>query len=346
MTSEQTEIDGIAVHFSGNKTSEEGIRQSKSTLNLSDDVKALLKQYFLSPFKSKEYFHFFNEGDLTGNAVYKYVSALFDQPESLYEQSVNLVKHLYENSNHPKVKPGEFYVVYFKDADFNGEPCDAVGLFKSETKEPFLKVFPSGENYRIESEEGVNIHKLDKGCMIYNFEREQGYVVAVVDSAGKSVEAQLWIDQFLHVLQRSDEYSQTKNALSMCRNFVMEKLPEEFEVSKADQAELLTKSVQFFKDKERFNLEEFAQEVMQQPEVIEKFKAYKTDYEDSRDFEVTEDFSISDQAVKKQSKIFKSIIKLDKNFHIYVHGKAELITKGFDQQSGMHFYQLFFKEES
>jgi hypothetical protein len=39
-------------------------------------------------------------------------------------------------------------------------------------------------------------------------------------------------------------------------------------------------------------------------------------------------FSISAEAVKKQSRVFKSVLKLDKNFHIYIHGDKELIERG------------------
>lgn len=58
-----------------------------------------------------------------------------------------------------------------------------------------------------------------------------------------------------------------------------------------------------------------------------------------------EQFSISESAVKKSSRSMKSVIKLDKNFHIYVHGGEGLIKKGYDPETGMAFYQLYFKEE-
>ncbi|MNL79456.1 hypothetical protein D3C87_2060650 [compost metagenome] len=57
-------------------------------------------------------------------------------------------------------------------------------------------------------------------------------------------------------------------------------------------------------------------------------------------------FDISSQAFKKQAKIFKSILKLDKNFHVYIHGRADMIEKGFDDATGLNFYKLFFKEEA
>ena len=56
-------------------------------------------------------------------------------------------------------------------------------------------------------------------------------------------------------------------------------------------------------------------------------------------------FEISDYAVKKQSRVFKSIIKLDKNFHIYVHGDKNKIEKGTDHE-GRKYYILYYDDES
>ena len=150
------------------------------------------------------------------------------------------MNNLYEKSNHPKIKGGEFYVVYFKDCIVNDVMVDAVGLFKSENKDTFLKVYPSEDGFEIESQQGVNINKLDKGCMIFNTDKEHGYMVAVVDNINKGVEAHYWIDDFLHVRQRKDGYYNTQNVMLLTKNFIAKELPQAFDsVSKADQAELL-----------------------------------------------------------------------------------------------------------
>ncbi|MES1226514.1 MAG: nucleoid-associated protein, partial [Bacteroidota bacterium] len=49
---------------------------------------------------------------------------------------------------------------------------------------------------------------------------------------------------------------------------------------------------------------------------------------------------------KKQAKVFKSVLKLDKNFHIYIHGRRDLIEKGIDEITGKKFYKIYFEEES
>ncbi|WP_315817899.1 nucleoid-associated protein [Paraflavitalea speifideaquila] len=45
-------------------------------------------------------------------------------------------------------------------------------------------------------EEGVNINKLDKGCLIFNTNTVEGYKVCVVDSTNKQNDTQYWVTDF------------------------------------------------------------------------------------------------------------------------------------------------------
>ena len=343
---ENTALQEIALHHIGRKTEEEGILFSRTSLPIDEELQSLLVSYFISPFdKAEEYYGLYHESDLSLNEVFSFVSHIFDDPASLYEESVRLARHLYEQSGHPQIKSGEFYVAYFDACRINGETTDAVGLFKSENKDTFLKVFPSGDGLGLESQQGININKLDKGCMIFNTQKEDGYLAALVDHSGKGAEARYWTDGFLHVQPKRDEYFITRNVLSFCKHFVTKELPQEFEVSKAEQADLLNRSLQFFQEQDTFDLGKFTEEVIGQPEVIDSFQRCKTNFMRDREIEITDNFAISGDAVKKQARNLKSVIKLDKNFHIYIHGGNRYIRKGYDEENGLNYYQLFFREE-
>ncbi|MDR2362352.1 MAG: nucleoid-associated protein [Prevotellaceae bacterium] len=335
----------LSIHFVGNKSNNERCGLSKSILQLNDTDQALFMRYFLSPFKLSEYFNLYHDMGIEMNEVFTCADTIFANPDTLLEQSANLARHLYAQSMHPKIKGGEFYTAYFKDCIVDGEIVEAVGLFKSENKDTFLKVYPAGDGFEVESEKGININKLDKGCLIFNTEREKGYIVAVVDNTNKDSEAQYWIDDFLHVRPRQDDYHATQNIMSLCKNFVRDELPQQFDVSKADQIDLLNKSVKFFKEKDRFHLDEFTHDVMEQPEVAEKFRQYKTAYAQEFDMDIDDDFAISDNAVRKQARVFRSVIKLDKNFHIYIHGDRQLIEQGVDDH-GRKYYKIYYQRES
>jgi hypothetical protein len=337
-------IDSITVHQVGNKHKEEELVLSQDLLDVSEEALESLSVYFTKPFGDRDFYRLSHVNDVEMNEVFQYISSIFDNPNELQSQSVKLAKHLYELSEHPKIKSGEFYVVYFKDCQIEGNVIDAVGLFKSESKDKFIKVKRHAGSFVIESQEGVNINKLDKGCMIYNMEREEGYVVAVVDNTNRHTEARYWMDNFLQVKERKDEFHQTKNAMDLCQNFIKEGLNREFEVSKAEEAELLANSMKFFKTHDNFSVSEFSEEVIAQPEVIEEFNSFRNRAAEERGLAFEDEFDISPRAVKKSTKNFKSIIKLDKNFHIYVHGNPNLITRDEDEHG--KFYKIYFKEES
>ena len=340
---QEIQFSQLAVHKVGNKQQNEVLKLSNEEILIDEEIKELLQHYFLKPFKAEEYFHFVHPTSIEYNEVFSYVSAVFEQPVQLHAQSVELAKHLYEQSNHPNIKGGEFYVVYFKDCILDGETIDAVGLFKSENKDTFLKVKATNNNFAINSEQGININKLDKGCLIFNTEKDNGYVVAVVDNTNRQMEAQYWIDDFLQIEQREDNYFNTESTLSMYKQFVTEQLPEEYELNRADQAELLNRTMHYFKDREEFALQDFQNEVLQQDDVINSFNSYKRNYETERHMQLADEFPISASAVKRQNRNYKSVIKLDKNFHIYVHGDRSKIEQGEDQRG--KFYKVYFEEE-
>ena len=336
-------INNYIIHLVGNKSCSDGIVHSESFAHNDNTLNSLIENWLLSSFGVGEYFHFFHDSGIEYNVVYGAANAIFDNPEALYEQSVNLAKFLYEQSTHPKIKGGEFYTVYFKDCIVDGDTVDAVGLFKSENKDTFLKVLREGGNFNLESEQGINIKKLDKGCLIFNKERENGYVVAVVDNTNRGIEAQYWMDDFLHVRQRKDGYANTQNAMTLAKNFVTKTLPEQFEVSKADQIDLLNRSLEFFKEKETFDMEEFANEVIEQPEVIDSFRDFKRNYESENDIVIDDNFSISNYAFKKQQRSYKRVINLDKKIQIIINGNRSQVEQGEDERG--KYYKVYYKEE-
>ncbi|MBP5422048.1 MAG: nucleoid-associated protein [Paludibacteraceae bacterium] len=336
-------LKDVSLHLVGNKTANDVLYLSENVLTFNNEVKRLLINYFLFPFTSEESFQLYHDSGIEYNVVYGAANAIFDNPEALYEQSVNLAKHLYEQSTHPKIKGGEFYTVYFKDCILDGDTVDAIGLFKSENKDTFLKVLREGGNFNLESEQGINIKKLDKGCLIFNKDRENGYVVAVVDNTNRGVDAQYWIDDFLHVRQRKDEYANTENVMAMAKQFITKELPKEFEVPKADQIDLLNRSLQFFKEKDTFDIEDFANEVIEQPEVIESFKNYKKNYEEEHATEIDDSFTISQHAFKKQQRSYKRIIRLDKKIQIIIDGNRDHVEQGEDEKG--KYYKVYYSTE-
>ena len=343
-------LDGLVVHRIGNQARDESLQLSKTVLQPKDQiVRELLMKYFLSPFKEEVFYNFHHEYDLKLNEMYYCANHIFggdDEGTDFLEQSVNMAKHLYNETNQPNIKSGELYVVLLRDCIIDDEIADAIGIFKSENKETYLKIFEQGEGFEIGYEDGININKLDKGCLIFNTEQESGYKVCVVDASNKNNEARYWRDDFLQVKRRDDDFYKTQNFMNMCKGFVNEVLAKDEEVEKPEQIKVLSKSVEYFNENDAFDPIEFEAEVMESPQTIERFRDYKENYFEEQETEAFEAFDISPAAVKRLEKKFKSVIKLDKNFTLYVHGGQDKIKKGYDPSVNRHFYQLFFDDEN
>jgi hypothetical protein len=344
---DSVELKQVIVHKVGNPTRAEELKLSENPLTLNDElVKGLLTRYFLGAFNENEHYHFTHLSDVNLNEVYSYATSLFEDPKKFTSISCVLAQFLYSKSTHARVKEGELYVALFDQVPFGTEYKQALGIFKSETKETFLKVFPHGTSLEVIHEEGVNINKLDKGCLIFRNNKNEGYTVCVVDSTNKQNDAQYWVNDFLQVTPYADSYHNTDKYLGLCKQFITNEYAEKFEVSKSEQIDMLNRSMEYFKTKEQFNLNEFTQEVIHHPEVVDTFIAYKKNYESAKNFEIEEEFDIHLSAVKKQAKVYKNVLKLDKNFHIYIHGRKDLIEKGYDEMTGKHYYKLYFDEEA
>lgn len=345
--SKNAEILQAIVHKVGNPTRGEQLTLSKNPLSLNDTiVRELLAHYFLHSFNENEHFHFVHASDLAMNEVYTYVRTIFANQKKFVEQSVLLANFLYNNSTHAKVKEGEFYVVHFNDVLFNDESVEAIGLFKSESKETFLRVFNHGQSLEVAAEEGLDINKLDKGCLIINKSVEDGYIVLAEDKTNKNNDAVYWMNSFLQIDRLSNEYHSTNDMLSMCKLFISNELNEKFEINKSEQIDLLNRSMEYFKTRDQFEMEEFAKEVIHHDDVIDAFTQYKQTFESAKQIQLDENFDISLAAVKKQERNFKSVLKLDKNFHIYIHGRRDLVERGFDELSEKKYYKFYYDEEA
>lgn len=342
----QHKIKQLTLHKVGNKLKNDQVSFSKGLLNVDSRQKLVLSEFFFSTFKKNTFYNLYHESDLELNEIFTYTSRIFDDEFIFYEESKNIAKHLYSKSEHPKIKKGDLYVTYLTDCVVEDKVTDAIGIFKSESKDTIIKVLGHSGEYKLEIDSGANIDSLDKGCIIYNTDKYKGYLVSIIDNLGRNgTEAQYWKDDFLYVRSRKDEYFHTENVMGLCRSFVNDILSERDGVSKVEKIALINKTADFFVHNESFDLDEFSKEVYGTSDIIGAFNDYKNIYELEKGMVIETQFNISEQALKKQIKTFKNIIKLDDNFRIMVDTSNNFIEKGFDDKLGLNYYKLYYKDE-
>jgi hypothetical protein len=343
----RAQLTHFAIHFVGNKGLGEELTHSDNLFEFKDDfVKDMVLRYFLQPFKTDIYHKFKGKVDVSLASVANLCEDLFASRSKFLELSKQAASHLYNQSMHPKIAGGELFVCFFKDAMVDGVLCEAIGFFKSETKEPFLKVYQHVNEFGIDSDNGININRLDKGCVVFNTDKKEGYKLSIVDTNNKVAECALyWEEDFLNATIKPNGYYHTKNFMDTSRGFCEEILTEANSVEKQDQMMMLNKSASYFKEKDKFNLKDFEREVLVQPEIIQAFSDYRQDFNKRMDLTAIDEFDVSQTAVKKNQKYMRSVVKLDKNFHIYIHSKHDYVERGFDEERGLKYYKLFYVNE-
>lgn len=343
----RAQLTHFCVHFVGNKGLGEELTMSDKAFAFKDDfVKETVLRYFLTPFKTDIYYQFKGKVDVSLASVANACEDLFSSTSDFVEKSKQVAQHLYNQSMHPKIKGGEFYVCYFKDAMVDGELCNAIGFFKTENKETYLKVYQHVDEFDIDCDNGININKLDKGCLVFETDKKTGYKLSIIDTNNRNAECALyWEEDFLNAVIKPNGYYHTKNFIDTSRGFCEEILTEANNVNKQDQMMMLNRSTSYFKEKDKFNLKDFEKEVLVEPELIGAFKEYRNDFTKKMDLTAIDEFDVSQTAVKKNQKYMRSVVKLDKNFHIYIHARHDYVERGYDEEKGLKYYKLFYVNE-
>ena len=214
-----THIASLSIHRVGNKSRNEPIFLSSEPYKLDDELTPLMKEFFLKPFREKEenYFHFTHEADLEFHELFNMAATIFENHASIHEQSRKIATHLFNQSEHPHIKNGEVYIALLENVQLDNVKMDAVGIFKSELKQDFLQFSEKENQLDAFLQQGVNLQKLDKGCIIFNSNKEEGYKILSVDS--NRYDTRYWLESFLGVEALADDNFYTKKYLKFCQDF-------------------------------------------------------------------------------------------------------------------------------
>jgi hypothetical protein len=343
-----THIASLSIHRVGNKSRNEAIFLSSAPYKMDDEITPLLKEFFLKPFRDREenYFHFAHDADLEFHELFNHVSKIFDDPQLIHEVSRSIASYLYNQSEHPHIKSGEVYVGYLENVQLDNVKMDAIGIFKSELKQDFLQFAEEGSQLEAILQHGVSLNKLDKGCLIFNTEKENGYKILSVDS--NRYDARYWLESFLGVEALADDNFYTKKYLKFCQDFAKDVvLPAE---DKQQEVLFMNRAVNHFAKNDNFEETAFMNEVIDNPDLLPEFRHYKTEKAPKYSIEDLTTFPIANTAVTAARKKIKNVINLDTNIQIKLdfinpESAEKFVEKGWDEEKQMYYYLVYFNKE-
>lgn len=335
-----TLIRNLILHRSGSENDNSILNDAG--IQIAEEEEAVFKKALLKPFVSHiQTYEFKHEVGIGYNVLFNLSKNLFEEKEDFVSISKDILRHLIASSTHPNIKSGDLFIAKFDGIKIDNRELEGIGIYKYEDKESFIETTITEDQVAYKVRKGISGKKPDKACLILF--TEEPYTILIIDN--NSGETTYWQDDFINHRLKNDQLNNTHHFMNIAKDFIANQITSEFEVTKTDQIDLLNRSVDYFKKKEIFDKQEFETEVFSDPNVIDAFKVFDQSYRQEREIEVHDKFEIAQHTVKKQSKIFKSVLKLDKNFHIYIHGNRDLIEQGTDEK-GRKFYKIFYEEES
>lgn len=135
-----------------------------------------------------------------------------------------------------------------------------------------------------------------------------------------------------------EQYEKTDLALQEVKKYIL----KEEEYTNTEKLSLLNKTLDYFRNEESFQVDDYIEEVFETADevkksvIINRVKPYET--------------IISESAIEKAEKGYKRKIKLDEHIEIVVNVRDieavdQLIETGEDEETGRKFYKIYFEEE-
>lgn len=333
-------VNHMIVHYVGNKNREEGVSFSEKELDYSE-VSSDLTTMLSNSFDTKEPCHFFFESSLNLNPIYTFVKTIFKDVTRFQEQSVFIAKILYEKTTHPMTKPGELSVIYLSDCKVDGKQMDAIAMLKTENKQAAIEYVRTEKGYEIKKSEVISLSKVEKGCIVFNENCENGYTVFSVDKKAKGIQSKYWKDEFLHIQSNETSYSQTKKLLNSCKDFITENCSDK---SKVEKAGLISKIKNILSYSDDIKVSTFSEDIFGDLGLDREFESYLSSPKNN--FSITnQNIKIEDKVVKRKSSLPKTTLYLDSNFEINILGGQDKMVQGFDEAAGLNYYKLYYQKE-
>jgi 37-kD nucleoid-associated bacterial protein len=305
-----------------------------------DEEQEFLRKLFLKPFANMAFTSEFTHAvSLEYNVLHR-LCADIHSGKDLLLGSEAIAKHLIDVSQHHNINGGDLYVAKFSGVQIGSALYDAVGIYKFDEKEAFIESKTASGLVEMSMKRGLGTLKPNKAVLVVFTEGTP--TLFVVDNNDST---QFWQKDFIDHRPKHDYVNSTSNLLELTKSFITQQMPQDFTLAKADQIDLLNRSVQYFKSHSEFDRDEFTQEVFAEEGAIKSFNQYSDRFQSENNVELADNFEISAHAVKRQARIFKSVLKLDKNFHIYIHGDRNRIEQGVDEK-GRKFYKIYYDQET
>lgn len=186
----------------------------------------------------------------------------------------------------------------------------------------------------------MSLKKLDKGCIVLNDCRDEGYRVLTIDRTNNGPDAHYWTESFLHVVDRNNDFHSTLQLNDMCTVFLRQMQKNE---SAQDCAKAAKNMTSLLSSGESMTAELLENALAPTEELKQQFADYKQQYEEQHGA-LPSAFTPVSSAIKRKPVNRMNSFKAGSDFEIKILNPNAEILSGYDEERGMKYYKLFYSE--
>ena len=340
----EADITSLALAKVGNPIREEPLLVSRNLCKLNDSESILLTSCFLKPFRSLELHQLDGARGPQDNTLYRIATSIFNQDVNLIEAASDIAGHLYTTSNHPNIKAGDLCISVIDGIIIGGHAVKGLCMIKSEMKVPFLQITEKDGDLTLRTQEGISPDKIDKGCLILDFQSEDGYAVYLFDKSGHT---HFWNHDFAGAHPVRNEEYMTKRYGEMAVEFAKTGLPEA--VNEEKRLEAANNALAYLNEAKEFDLDDF-KEAFGGPKLAEDVTSFKEQFEEETGANLDDGFEISKPEARKAKKKLKGRMRLDTGAEVlfssaFIDQSHRYFERGYDDTKGMKYMKIYFSRE-
>lgn len=288
----EAKIKYLVIHEIGNKIRDEKLFLSSKLQQIDECLEKVLLNYFLKSFMTnQELLNFYHNSNLNLNELFSYSKNIFKENDeiSFIKNSKNIAMHLYEFTLHPKITRGELIVTEIENIKYENEFINLIGIFKSENKDLFLKVIKNIDNINLKDDKGISISKIEKGCLVLNYNQDNGFIVLNIDNTSQSTE--YWTNKFLKVRPIKNSSHKTKELIKICKVFSDEILSSKY--NNEVEFSFNNEYINYFQDNESYDINSFVKTIFKNDDIKKEFFSFHENNRENFDIDLSDSFAVS-----------------------------------------------------
>ncbi|MBK6777843.1 MAG: nucleoid-associated protein [Flavobacteriales bacterium] len=245
----EAQVEEFALHRIGSGEAPSVFSDFTVTLK-GEEEQEFLRKLFLKPFANMAFTSEFTHAvSLEYNVLHGLCTEIHSGKDLLL-CSEAIAKHLIDVSQHHNINGGDLYVAKFSGVQIGSAAYDAVGIYKFDEKEVFIESKLAGGLIELSMKRGLGNSKPNKAVLVVF--TEESPTLFVIDDNNNT---DFWQKNFIDHRPKHDNVNSTSNVLDLTKSFITQQLPQDFVIAKADQIDLLNRSVQYFKSHSEFDKE-------------------------------------------------------------------------------------------